>query len=80
MMIDTGAACCVMSRKIYDEIPDQHRPTRVQKRCGIRSVSGEIMKCHGVFLFEVQFGKRKVPIEFHVADICDKVILEVMVP
>ena len=53
MMIDTGAACCVMSRKIYDEIPDQHRPPLVQKRCGIWSVSGEIMKCHGVILFEV---------------------------
>ena len=75
MMIDTGAACCVMSRKIYDSIPDQHKPSLVQRRCGIRSVSGQVMKCHGVIKFAVQFGNRKIPIEFHVADICDKVIL-----
>ena len=33
------------------------------------------MKCHGVILFEVQFGERKVSIEFHVADVYDRVIL-----
>lgn len=75
MMIDTGASCCVMSNRIYESLPLEHRPNLVFKDCGIRSVSGEVTKCHGVATFDVQFGNLKLPVEFHVADICDKVIL-----
>ena len=75
MVKDTGAACCLMSRKIYDSISDQHKPSILQRRCGKQSVSGQVMRCHGVIQFGVQLENHKIPIEFHVADICDKVIL-----
>ena len=40
MMIDTGASCSVMSRKICEMIPIENRPKLVVKNCGIKSVSG----------------------------------------
>ena len=75
MLIDTGASCCVMSRKIYDSIPSKYRPTLVNRQCGIKSVTGETRKCHGVITYGLQFGDKEVLVEFHVADVCDKVIL-----
>lgn len=75
MLIDTGASCCVMSRTIYESIPESVRPPLINRKCGIKSVSGELMKCHGVTTLGIQFDKTEIPIEFHVADVCDKIIL-----
>ena len=75
MLIDTGASCCVMSRSIYESIPKDIRPTLTYRKCGIRSVSGELMKCHGVTTLGIKFNETEVPVEFHVAEVCDKVIL-----
>ena len=75
MMIDTGASCSVMSRKVYDSIPDVQKPHLIDKKCGIRSVSGDLMKCHGVIEYSMEVNGIKLPITFHVADIHDKIIL-----
>ena len=75
MMIDTGASCSVMSRKVYEMIPIENRPKLVFKNCGIKSVSGEITKCDGVITYKVDVGDFKLPIQFHVVDIHEKVIL-----
>ena len=75
IMIDTGASCSVMSRKVYDTIPVEHRPPLVNRNCGIRSVSGEVTKCDGIVTFKMQFGDLELPVTFHVADVEGKVIL-----
>ena len=75
MLIDTGASCSVMSKKIYDTIPAKHRPNLVNQNCGIKSVSGDVLKCHGVVTINLDFEGTLLPTEFHVADVDDKVIL-----
>ena len=75
MMIDTGASCSVMSRKVYNSIPEHIKPALINKKCGIRSVSGDLMKCDGVIEYNMEIHGVKIPITFHVADIHDKIIL-----
>ena len=75
MLIDTGASCSVMSKKIYDTIPAKHRPNLVNQNCGIKSVSGDVLKCPGVVTINLDFEGTLLPTEFYVADVDDKVIL-----
>ena len=75
MLVDTGATCSIMSSKVYDTVPPDHRPQLQNRKCGIRSVSGETIRCRGVTTFDIRFGDTCLPIEFHVADVQDNVLL-----
>ena len=75
MLVDTGATCSIMSTKVFDSVPAEQRPILENRNCGIRSVSGDKIRCRGVTTFKIQFGDTTMPVEFHVADVQDHVLL-----
>ena len=76
MLIDTGAACSLISTKVWDEI-HRSRPglTLVPTSLAIRSVSGERLTARGATIAEVELGNSYYMHRFIVMDLTEDIIL-----
>ena len=71
---DTGATKSIISRSVYERIPQNLRPKLSKSSC-LTSVSGEPLSELGKAVFEIQLGQEKLTEEMIVAEIADEALL-----
>ena len=70
--VDTGASKTIVSKKIYEKIPINKRPTLAHS---MTCAGGTILKEHGKAIFDLQLGPLKLSKEVIIADIEDEGLL-----
>ena len=72
---DTGASKTIVSKKIYEKIPINKRPTLAHSEHSMTCAGGTILKEHGKAIFDLQLGPLKLSKEVIIADIEDEGLL-----
>ena len=73
--VDTGASTTLVSRAVYNELPDVRKPTLKATTRSIKTADGTNLHCDGCGSFDLMIGPVPVSREFMVADIQDDVLL-----
>ncbi|XP_063448081.1 uncharacterized protein LOC134727630 [Mytilus trossulus] len=68
-VVDTGATLTLVSKRVYDSIPDLCRPHLSETRSQIKSVSDKYLSLKGKGSFTLDFGKEKFISEAVVTDL-----------
>ena len=66
---DTGSSKTIVSKKIYEKIPINKRPTLAHSEHSMTCAGGTILKEHGKAIFDLQLGPLKLSKEVIIADI-----------
>jgi hypothetical protein len=76
LTVDTGATFTLISKEVYDDIPQEKRPKLYRKQGKtFVNANGQSMKYYGRGVFEVYIGPLKYRKLFSVVDIKDDVLL-----
>ena len=75
--VDTGASCTIVSDKVFQQIPEDERPTLCQPRLAhsLTSADGKLMKCWGKTELDLELGTLSLKCEVSIAEIEDEVLL-----
>ena len=73
--IDTGASVSLLSKNIYDAMPDDLKPELDPRNPPLANANGQTIPSFGQALFDVQFGALSMEMKFIVADITDDVLI-----
>lgn len=72
---DTGASQTILSKRIYDKIPNERKPKLKQSVHNITCAGGTVLKEHGKAMFDLQLGSLQLTKEIIIADIGDEGLL-----
>ena len=72
--VDTGATITMMSRDVYERIPENHRPP-LDKCSSPATADGRLMKAYGSAVFEMDLGPLMLDKTIVVAELADEVLL-----
>lgn len=63
-LVDTGAECSLMHRRIYDQL--KNKPKLVNKKVCLRSANGTELKCDGCITVQICIGGTEMSQDFYV--------------
>ena len=72
--VDTGATITMMSRDVYERIPETNRPP-LNKCSSPATADGRLMKAYGSAVFEIDLGPLMLDKTIAVAELADEVLL-----
>lgn len=72
--VDTGASISILSKQIYDEIPDAERPKLSKSTPILKNADGNSIPCHGTASFNIRFGSLYLEKKLVIAEITDDIL------
>ena len=73
--VDTGASISLLSKKMFDEIPEQNRPVLHSKIPILRNADGKLIECYGNATFGMMLGPLYMEKKLVIAKITDDCLL-----